>query len=486
MKIISKYIIKEHISPFFFALGIIMFILLMNFLVKYIDQIFGKGLPFITIVKLILFNMGWMLALAVPMATLVAVLMAYGRFSADNEITILKSSGISVLKIVLPSMYLGLFLTAVMVYFSDQILPETNHNASMLFRSIRQKKPTLHLEEHIFYNLDKYTFVVGHIEHTFPEEWLDLSNLLGPEYYNVKELDKLRDIAIFDRSSVGKDITILAKEGYMVYSKKYKALIFTLFNGEYHELNTKNLEDYQRSLFQKQVVYIPAKEFDFEEKKSGYRGDREMNIKMMQERIDDFNNQIARQKMKVAKNITSFFQKTEQFLKKADSALKDSIKTTHVSEKQWLNAARRALTVAKRREQQMKTSQSYLENHYQSINKYSVEIYKKISIPFASIVFILIGAPLGIMARKGSMGVAISMSIGFFLLYWAFLISGEDLADRRIVSPMLAMWAANIVVGFFGILLMWRAVKENATINWDRLDYIFKFRWLNKNKQRQN
>ncbi len=483
MKIITKYIIKEHISPFFFALSVIMFILLMNFLVKYIDQIFGKGLPFITIIKLILFNMGWMLALAVPMATLVAVLMAYGRFSADNEITILKSSGISVLKIILPSMYLGLFLTAVMIYFSDQILPETNHNASMLFRSIRQKKPTLHLEEHIFYTLDKYTFVVGQIEHTLPEEWLDLSNLLGPEYYNVKELDKLRDLAIFDRSSVGKDITILANEGYMIYSKKYKALIFTLFDGEYHELDTKNLEDYQRSLFHKQVVYIPAKEFDFEEKKSNYRSDREMNIKMMQERIDDFRRQVSRQETKVAKNITSFFRKTEQLIMKTNSILKDSVQMPVISEEQWRNAARRALTVAKRREQQMKTSKSFIENHYQSINKYSVEIYKKVSIPFASIVFILIGAPLGIMARKGSMGVAISMSIGFFLLYWAFLISGEDLADRRIVSPMLAMWAANIVVGFFGILLMWRAVKEDTTINWDRLAYIFKFQWLRKEKK---
>jgi len=483
MKLITKYIIKEHISPFFFALGVIMFILLMNFLVKYIDQIFGKGLPIITIIKLILFNMGWMLALAVPMATLVAVLMAYGRFSADNEITALKSSGISILKIILPSMYLGLFLTATMVYFSDQILPETNHNASMLFRSIRQKKPTLHLEEHIFYNLDKYTFVVGHIERTLPEEWLDLSNLLGPEYYNVKQLDKLRDLAIFDRSSIGKDITILAKEGYMIYSKKYKALIFTLFNGEYHELDTKNMEDYQRSLFQKQVVYIPAKEFDFEEKKSDYRSDREMNIKMMQERIDDFRFQVARQKDKVAKNITSFFQKTKQLLNGNKTVLRDSVPIPVVPKEQWSNAARRALTVAKRREQQMKTSQSYIENHYQSINKYSVEIYKKISIPFASIVFILIGAPLGIMTRKGSMGVAISLSIGFFLLYWAFLISGEDLADRRIVSPMLAMWAANIVVGFFGILLIWRAVKENTTINRDRLAYVFKFRWLKINNK---
>ncbi len=483
MKILTKYIIKEHIGPFFFALAVIMFILLMNFLVKYIDQIFGKGLPIITIVKLILFNMGWMLALAVPMASLVAVLMAYGRFSADNEITILKSSGISVLKIILPSLYLGILLTAVMIYFSDQILPETNHKASMLFRSIRQKKPTLHLEEHIFYNLDKYTFVVGRIEKTLPEQWLDLSNLLGPEYDNLDQLDRLHDLTIFDRSSVGKDITIIAKEGYMVYSRKYKALIFTLFDGEYHEMDTKKMEEYQRSLFRKNVVYIPAKEFDFEEKESSYRSDREMNIKMMKERIREFSQQIQRQKTKIAKNIASYFQKTERILALNDSLAKKNIQLPVISDEQWRNAARRALTTAKRREQQMKTSKSYIENHYQSVNKYAVEIYKKISIPFASIVFVLVGAPLGIMARKGSMGVAISMSIGFFLLYWAFLIGGEDLADRRIVSPMMAMWAANIVVGAFGVLLMWRAVRENATIKWERLVFLFKLDRLFKKEK---
>ncbi|MEJ2053488.1 MAG: LptF/LptG family permease, partial [Calditrichaceae bacterium] len=127
MKLLNKYIIKEHIAPFIFALSVIMFILLMNFLVKYIGQIFGKGLGFITIFKLITLNLAWMLALAVPMATLVAVLMAYGRFSADNEITILKSSGISIYKIIRPSLYLGIFLTIIMIYFSDQILPESNH-----------------------------------------------------------------------------------------------------------------------------------------------------------------------------------------------------------------------------------------------------------------------------------------------------------------------------------------------------------------------
>ncbi|MEJ2055261.1 MAG: LptF/LptG family permease, partial [Calditrichaceae bacterium] len=103
-----------------------------------------------------------------------------------------------------------------------------------------------------------------------------------------------------------------------------------------------------------------------------------------------------------------------------------------------------------------------------------VEIYKKISIPFASIVFVLVGAPLGVMARKGSMGVAISISIGFFLLYWAFLIGGEDLADRRFVGPFLAMWSPNIIVGLGGLYLTWRAVKETSFINWDRLRKITK------------
>ena len=113
MKLLNRYIIREHIWPFFFALLVIMFILLMNFLVKYIDDIFGKGLPYITVFKLIVFNLAWMLALAVPMATLVAVLMAFGRFSADNEITIFKSSGISVYKIVRPAVYLGIILTII-------------------------------------------------------------------------------------------------------------------------------------------------------------------------------------------------------------------------------------------------------------------------------------------------------------------------------------------------------------------------------------
>jgi len=478
MKLINKYIIKEHIAPFFFALSVIMFILLMNFLVKYIGQIFGKGLGFFTIFKLITLNLSWMLALAVPMATLVAVLMAYGRFSADNEITILKSSGISIYKIIRPSLYLGIFLTLIMIYFSDQILPESNHLAKKTFKAIREKKPTLQLEEHIFYEINRYTFLVDNIEKPLPDEWLALSNLLGPEYNNPKTLDRLKNISLFDRSDPKKLVTIIADEGYMVYSKQRRALIFTLYDGEFHEYDNQNPDEYQRSYFNKHTVYIPAQEFELEEEETQHRSDREMNINMMKERVSDYKDKIQSENERVGRLVTRNFSEVDRLLHPEvmdkTGGLTDTITYADITDEKWTEAMRKAIRIAERNQQQMKSKRSIINQHKKGINKYEVEIYKKVSIPFASIVFVLIGAPLGVMARKGSMGVAISISIGFFLLYWAFLIGGEDLADRRIVGPFLAMWSPNMIVGLGGLYLTWRAVKESSFINWDRLKKITK------------
>jgi lipopolysaccharide export system permease protein len=102
-------------------------------------------------------------------------------------------------------------------------------------------------------------------------------------------------------------------------------------------------------------------------------------------------------------------------------------------------------------------------------NSLLVEIHKKYSIPVACLVFVVIGAPLGFMARRGGIATGGGLSLGFFLLYWTFLIGGEDLADRQIISPFLAMWAANFVVGAAGLYLLWRAAKEKLTIDFSKL-----------------
>ncbi len=479
MKILYRYIIKEHIGPFVMGLAVIMFILLMNFLVKFIGQIFGKGLSALTIAKLIVFNLPWMFALAVPMATLVAVLMAFGRLSSDNEITILKSSGISLYRIIRPALYAAAVLMLGMILFNDRILPEANHQAKLMLRAIRQKKPTLQLEPNIFFTVDKYTIVVKRIEKPLPEEWLDLSSLLGPEYRGKPETDRLVDVTIFDQSDPKVDVTITAREGYMTFSVARKSLVFTLFNGEFHKLDRQKSTEYERSIFQRQVVYIPAEEFLFEERKDKDRSDREMTIAMMRERVKYYKNQMRVRKQKFRNIIKQNFLPLNQLVALTDSVeysqqtLDSLLATMDVVD--WKRARGKAARVLERYYHQAKTNQSFLEGQQRSINRYLVEIYKKFSIPFASIVFVLIGAPLGIRARKGSMGVGISLSIGFFLLYWVFLIGGEDLADRRMLSPFLAMWAANFLVGLAGIYLTWKTVKETSFIDWEYLKARLRF-----------
>ncbi len=469
MRILYRYIIKEHIGPFIMALGVIMFILLMNFLVKYIGQIFGKGLSAWIIFKLIVFNLPWMFALAVPMATLVAVLMAFGRLSADNEITILKSSGISLYRIIRPSLYAAAVLMIGMVFFNDRILPEANHQAKLMFRAIRQKKPTLQLEPSIFYTVDQYTIVVNKIEKPLPDEWLDLSNLLGPEYRGKPETDRLVDVTIFDQSDPKADITITAKEGYMTYSQARKSLVFTLFDGEFHKLDRQKLDEYERSLFEKQVVYIPAEEFLFEERKDKDRSDREMTIAMMWKKVEYYRNQI-KIRLKRFKNITrQNLLEVENLVVKSQEAqnVKADSLLARISKNMWRASLNKSKRLVDRYYYQAKTNVQFIEMQHRAENRYLVEIHKKFSIPFASIVFVLIGAPLGIRARKGSMGVGISLSIGFFLLYWVFLIGGEDLADRDIITPFMAMWGANLLVGAAGLYLTYKTVKETAFVDWE-------------------
>jgi lipopolysaccharide export system permease protein len=110
-----------------------------------------------------------------------------------------------------------------------------------------------------------------------------------------------------------------------------------------------------------------------------------------------------------------------------------------------------------------------VESDLRNIEKYEVEIYKKYALPAACIIFVLIGAPLGVMVRKGGFGVAAGISLFFFLIYWAFLIGGEKLAERGFFSPFIGMWAANIVLGIVGIILTIKTNKETKTISFDFL-----------------
>jgi lipopolysaccharide export system permease protein len=489
MKILPKYIIREHIPPFVFALAVLMFIFLMQFLLKYITKIFGKGLPFLTIIELVFYNLAWMFALAVPMAVLVATLMSFGRLSGDNEITILKSSGISIYKIIRPALIFGAVITILMTLFNDKVLPDFNHRARVMFQNIGQKKATLKLEPGIFFDLGKYSFHVEKIEKTLGEELSERINLLGPEIDAENAPDKLRTVTIFDRSNPNKTVTVTAEEGYMAYSKATKNMVFTLFDGEYHEFDNKNVNDYRFSHFSRNRVNIPAPQFEFENRDDDYRGDREMDVRMMIDKVESNEESITSEEAKIKERIVKTWKPIAKKLK-TETTVSDTIEDkpdlfADVPEAVLKKAVDRAYMKVGRLQQLIKTSGSRISSHEVAKNRYLVEVHKKFSIPFASIVFILVGAPLGIASRKGSMGIGITLSIFFFLLYWICLILGEDLADRRFLHPMLAMWFPNILIGVSGMYLTWRTVKETTVIKWDKLGKLFT-KFHRKNQQPQD
>ncbi len=466
MSLLTRYIIKEHLAPFFFSLSVIMFVFITKFIVQYIGKIFGKGLPFSTVMEFIYLNLAWMLALAVPMAVLVASLMAFGRLTADNEIIILKTSGINLYRSIRPALLAALLLTLIMTWYNDQVLPEFNHRARLLYQSISRKKPTLQLEEGIYLALNNFQILVQEIERPIGKKLVDKSNILGPEFSEYSQLDKLRRITIFELVDKNLQRTVVADYGYLYFDKQRAQLVFTLFDGEIHELDTRNFAEYRQLTFARNVIHIPAPDLVFKRSQDQWRGDREMTIAMMRQRIAEYEESIQKEIQAIRRYRNAYLPSPNPM--RADT----TPPVRHLSpemQRKLRYGISLALSKTQTSRQQIIAHTNNIDYFKKQIYKYQVEIHKKFSIPFASIVFILIGAPLGIRARKGSLGIGMTFSIGFFLLYWVCLIGGEELADRRLLSPFLAMWLPNILVGTAGVYLTYKTVKEATFIQWERL-----------------
>ena len=437
MPIIYRYILKEHIGPFFFGLAIITFVLIMDFLLELLNLIIGKGVSLLIVLQAFALNLAWMFALSIPMAVLVSTLMAFGRLSQDNEITALKASGVSLYRIVFSPLLFSLILTLGMIYFNDRILPEANHQARILMSELHQIKPTLSLKENRF--IDEIPGYHILIKKTNPKN------------------NEISDITIYEKVEGPLPRTILAHKGKLEFSPDRSTLILNLENGEVHEADENEPGRYRRISFDKQTIYIPNVEGKFIQAGSGYRTDREMNIRMMSDQVKNIKKNmdsgVINLNKLVEQKIAEVFGEKNLSSKSSTSIKEKEVLTSIFFENQ--NFFYRL---------QMETQNLFSQE--KDKNSYLVEIEKKYSIPFACLVFVLIGAPLGIMARRGNMAVGLGFSLVFFVLYWAFLIGGEELADRLYISPFWAMWSANILLALAGTYILVRSTKEMTFISW--------------------
>ena len=442
-----RYILRNHAGPFLFSLSTLMFIFLLQFVMKFIDQLVGKGLSMWVIIELIALNLSWMLVLAVPMSVLVAVLMAFGDMSSRNEITAMKASGISIYRMMFPVLLAGIAVGGFLVWFNNVVLPESNHRLKVLTVDIRKKRPTLAL-----------------VDGVFSQEIQGYSILVKKVSQKTNELD---GVTIYDYTNPSISVTVTAHRGVISFSPDYRKLIMDLSDGEIHQLDLTARTAYRTIRFAKHRIAMAVEGFDFERSQASAfsRGDREMGARAMLMVVDSLE---GAQTMLVGEM---------QRLMEREVSRHLAGTPPRPAPPAFPSPAGALLAEARTTSAQVATSLFRIEAVQKQIDQYWVEIHKKYSIPVACVVFVLLGVPLGIMSRRGGFGTAATLSLGFFVLYWSCLIGGEKLADRDILEPWLGMWAANILIGLTGIYLTVRSAKETLLINWSWLTRLIPKPW---------
>ncbi|GMU86253.1 MAG: permease [Ignavibacteriales bacterium] len=422
-------------------------IFLLQFLMKAADKLVGKGLDFIVIFELIAYNLAWMVVLVIPMAVLVATLMAFGSMSQNNEITVMKSAGVSLYRMMLGPFVASIVVAGLLISFNNDVLPDANHQAKILMFEISQKKPTLSIEPGIFSQEVNNTAILVR----------DINRQTG----------MMNQITLYDYSDPAKINIVTAESGKLYFTADMTKLIMDLNNGEIHETDQKENGLYRKLLFTRHKITMNADQFSIQSSGIGsHRGDRELSAEDMWVRVDSL--------MSIRNSYFSLFMADVNRYFIGDSLEKRKpFKTDDAAPPDFRNM----ITKLQAQKNLIISSSMRVDMMQGEADKYLVEIHKKYSIPVACIIFILLGSPLGIMTRKGGFGMAASISLFFFLIYWAFLIGGEKLADRGMVTPLWGMWSANLLMGVLGIVLTNKTAKETINLDFTFLKKLIPKKW---------
>ncbi len=401
MFIFYRYVIREHVAPFLFSFCVMMFVFILKLMLDVMDLLISKGIPFIIIGKLFVYNLAWMVALVVPMSVLVSTVMAFGRMGASGEIIAMKAAGISMYRIVAPILIISCFLAAGMIWFNDEVLPEANYRSGNLSTAVMFYKPAFSLKNREGQFVDAVPSVVVRVDSV------------------DAKTEELRGVTLFRRSGDYYKDVIVAESGRFITTPDSTGMVLALSNGEIHHFDAEKPERYVRSIYRSfDQNFVLDQRFNTDVKRT--RNDRMKSVQMLKD-------EVAR------------------------------LETTNMALDRDLRSLPESLPGAK---EQIRRLKNDIRANKRGINTQLVEIHKKYSIPVGCIVFVLIGSSLGILVRRSGASIGIGLSIGFFTLYYVFLIGGESAGDRMLIVPWLAMWLPNIVLGLLGVYLAVYAARR--------------------------
>jgi lipopolysaccharide export system permease protein len=459
MKKINKLILRSYLGPFLLTFVVVMFILLMQFVWKYIDDFVGKGLEWYIVAELMFYVSATLVPMALPLAILLASIMTFGNLAESYELTALKSAGHSLQQVMKPLVITTILMSIGAFIFSNNVLPIANLKMGSLLYDITHQKPTLDIKEGIFYNgIQDFTIKVS-----------------------SKDAKKniLYDVMIYDHTQHrGCNKVILAKEGQMKMSADERYLIITLTNGNsYEEVindNNKGFRPLTRSSFKQQTIMLDMSDFkmirtDETLFKDNYQM---MNLTQLTHELDTLKANEFKQRDVVN------FQIMRNYNLASDSnyvSANDTLKVLGVNGNLLvgLDSAEKskilenAINLARNNESYANINVMREHSQNQTFNRYKIEWHKKFTFSIACLVLFFIGAPLGAIIRKGGLGLPAVISVVFFLVFHVLTISGEKSAKEGVWEAWQGAWLATIVLLPVGIFLTYKATKDSALFEVD-------------------
>jgi lipopolysaccharide export system permease protein len=468
VKILSRYVLKEHLGPLVFALTALTSLLLLNYIAKRFGQLVGKGLPWTTIAEFFVLSVPFTIAMTLPMAVLVAVLYAFSRLAAENEITAFKASGVGMATLLRPVLWGGFALTLLMIGFNDQVLPRSNHRLQVLTSDIARKKPTFALREQV-------------INEVVPGRLFLRANHLE------EATNRMREVTIYDLGDPARRRTIYADSGDLRVATNRRDLDLTLFDGTIQTIPANDPAQLQRLFYTTSNFRVRdvLNSLDRSGAAGGMKGDREMSVCEMQAQVDR-----AAADQRVARTDLSALLVTaaREAAHGASTAGPPPAVATPAARAEpraglgraYCGALGAAVTAfggtlppagtgADGYRQAMgglyasgqlsttiESLRARIDDSGQTVNSFEVEIQKKFALAVACTVFVLLGAPIALRFPRGGVGLVIGVSLGVFALYYVGLIAGEALANRAILSPFWSMWATDILFTAVGLLMLAR------------------------------
>ncbi len=475
MKIINKYLCKNFLGPFFLTFFVALFVLLMQFVWKWVDELVGKGLEVSVMLKLLFFAAVSLSSMAFPLAVMLASLMTFGNMGERYEIVALKSAGISTRKMMTPLAILTVFITIISFLVSDQVIPRATLKLRMLLYDIQEQKPALNIEEGVFYEgFDNYSILVGK---------------------KMPDGETVKDILIYDHSRrQGNTSVTYAASGTMCVTPDKHYLLFTLRNGSFwDETSTMGVNRGKRSqlplmraTFDKQYKRFDMSDFSlskvdaelFEGHSSSLTNKQlKVQIDTMKKQIQDLESNTANVFFNNLYYFNTYVRDNDQFKEQKTAVNNDLAALSPDIRDKVLNQAENASRSFIYSMQFNYTEATYRTKYMWT---YQIELQRKYRLAVACLLFFFIGGPLGSIIRKGGIAIPLVLTVLFFVIYFALSVIGEKIANGSTMPVWFGTWMSSFILLPLCVFLTYHATMDTAVLSPDTYT-----KWLEKIKQKK-